>query len=199
MPHIPTDVVALIGLFVALLQTVLLALAGGIAWFQVREATKSRYLEALVRMFDDFGSRDAYFDADNVLGLPQRIEDYTPDELELATWVTRVNEKIAFLVESGMMPAEFVIPLYSRRILWTWDALQPFIKNERRLRDTDGAYRMGGDGRYFEKLADRALRYRRGAFNRSRANPPIPQEYRDRLRALVDSGASVRPRSDTAE
>lgn len=184
--------ITLIEVGVAALQTLLLVLAGVIAWRQVREAQRSRYLGAILRMFDEVGSREAYQDADAALGLPERIEDYTPEELELATWTTRVYEQLAFLVESGMIPAQYIVPLDSRRILWTWDALQPFIQEQRRLRDSGGGYRISGDGRYFELLARRALRYRTRAFGGAkRAHPPIPQEYRERVRQMIARGERI--------
>ncbi|MEO7000372.1 MAG: hypothetical protein ABI068_01030 [Ktedonobacterales bacterium] len=186
-----TDV-ALIGIAVALFQTLLLAVAGFVAWSQWREQAKARYLEGLVRIFEDFGSREAYADADAVLGLPQRIEEYTAEELELATWAVRVYEKIAFLVDSELIPAEYIIPLYSRRIVWDWDALQPYIKEQRRLRDSDGGYRLAGDALYFERLAARALTYRKRTFKEpQRAHPPIPAVYRERLRATITRGERI--------
>lgn len=184
--------VALIGMAVALFQTILLAVAGFVAWSQWREQARARYLEGLARMFEEFGSREAYADADAVLGLPQRIEDYSPEELELATWAVRVYEKIAFLVESGLVPAEYIVPLYSRRIVWDWDALQPYILEQRRLRDAGGGYRLAGDGLYFERLVARALAYRTRTFKGSqRVHPPIPDVYRERLRATIARGERI--------
>jgi hypothetical protein len=119
------DTPTLVAISVGAVQTIILVIAGFVAWFQLRETAKTRYLEAIVRVFEDFGSEEAYHYADLVLGLPTRIEDYTPAEVELATWVVRVYEKIGFLVESGMIPADYIIPLYSRRIVWTWTAVQP--------------------------------------------------------------------------
>ncbi len=193
---LPADQVALIGIVVALLQTLLLALAGWVAWFQLRETAKSRYLEAVVRMFEDFGSKEAYAEADDVLGLPERIEDFSTDEIELATWATRVYEKIAFLVESEMIPEEFIVPLYSRRIVWSWEALNPFVERQRQLRDTGGAYRMGCDGFYFERLYKRTARYRRREFRGDRRLPAIPAAYREQLRQRIASGARVAPRDE---
>ena len=137
-----TTQVALIEAAVAVLQTLLLVIGGAVAWRQLHEAQRTRYLGAIIRMFDDIGSRAAYEDADAALGLPHRIEDYTPEELELATWTTRVYEQLAFLVESGMIPEKYIVPLDSRRIVWTWDALQPYIQEQRRLRDSGGSYRI---------------------------------------------------------
>jgi hypothetical protein len=196
--QLPTDLTALATIAVAVLQTLLLAIAGFVAWFQLREAAKSRYLGALVRVFEEFGSREAYADADNVLGLPARFADFTPEEVELATWVVRVYEKIAFLVESGMIPEQYIVPLYSRRIVWTWDAVQPYVEEQRRLRDTGGAYQMSGDALHFEGLAARALAHRQRVFKRAeRAHPPIPVAYRRRLETLMAAGQSVAPRSNT--
>ncbi|HEU0028420.1 MAG TPA: hypothetical protein VFQ25_15005 [Ktedonobacterales bacterium] len=189
MPAIDASQVPLLEALVAVLQTVVLVVAGFVAWRQLREAQRARFLGAIIRMYDDLGNREAYEDADAALGLPPRIEEYTPEELELATWTTRVYEKLAFLVESGMIPAEYIIPLYSRRIVWTWDALQPFIQEQRRVRDDGGAYRMSGDGRYFELLAKRALAYRERTFKGSkRAHPPVPLAYRERVREMVARG-----------
>jgi hypothetical protein len=188
-----SDTVTLIGIAVALLQTLLLAVAGFVAWFQLRESSKARYLEALVRMFDDFGSREAYHHTDMVLGLPKHVADYTHDERELAIWVVRVYEKIGFLVESGMMPADYIVPLYSRRIVWTWDALWPFIKEQRDLRNSGGAYRLAGDGKYFEQLYKRALAYRKSRYPGRIADPPIPEAYREQVLAEVRAGGRLLP------
>lgn len=184
--------IALIEAFVAVLQTLVLVVAGLVAWRQLHEAQRARYLEAIIRMFDELGSRDAYEDADAALGLPASIEEYTPEELELATWTTRVYEKLAFLVESGMIPPEYIVPLDSRRILWTWDALQPYIQEQRRLRDSGGGYRISGDGRFFELLAQRALRYRKRAFGETkRTHPAIPGDYRERVRQMIARGERI--------
>ncbi len=189
MPAIDTSQLALLEALVAVLQTLILVVAGFVAWRQLREAQRARFLGAIIRMYDDLGSREAYEDADAVLGLPAHIEEYTPEEMELATWTTRVYEKLGFLVESGMIPAEYIIPLYSRRIAWTWEALQPFIQDQRRLRDDSGAYRMSGDGRYFEMLAKRALSYREREFKGSkRAHPTVPPAYRDRVLEMTARG-----------
>lgn len=187
----PTQI-ALIEAAVAVLQTLVLVIAGAVAWQQLHEAQRTRYLGAIIRMFDDIGSRAAYEDADAALGLPGRIEDYTPEELELATWTTRVYEQLAFLVESGMIPAKYIVPLDSRRIVWTWDALQPYIQEQRRLRDSGGSYRISGDGRYFERLAERALNYRKRTFGETpRSHPPIPQDYRERVRQMIARGERI--------
>ncbi len=189
MPAINADQLALLEALVAVLQTLVLVVAGFVAWRQLREAQRARYLGAIIRMYDDLGSREAYEDADAALGLPARIEEYTPEELELATWTTRVYEKLGFLVESGIIPARYIIPLYSRRIVWTWEALQPFIQEQRSQRDDGGAYRMSGDGRYFELLAKRALAYRERAFKGSqRAHPTVPPAYRARVREMIARG-----------
>ena len=187
-----TTAVVLIEAGVAVLQTLILVIAGAVAWRQLREAQRARYLGAIIRMYDDIGSRAAYEDADSTLGLPARIEDYTPEEMELATWTTRVYEQLAFLVESGMIPAKYIVPLDSRRIVWTWDALQPFIREQRRLRDNGGGYRISGDGRYFESLAKRAMAYRQRTFGETpRTHPAIPPEYRQRVRQMIARGERI--------
>ncbi len=55
----PTQI-ALIEAVVAVLQTLVLVIAGAVAWRQLHEAQRSRYLGAIIRMFDDIGSRAAY-------------------------------------------------------------------------------------------------------------------------------------------
>jgi hypothetical protein len=189
MPAFDTSQFAFFETLVAGLQTALLVVAGIVVWRQLRQAQRARYLNAVLRIYDELGSGPAYADADAALGLPERIEDYTPEERELATWTTRVYEKLGFLVESGAIPAHYIIPLYSRRIIWTWEALQPFIKEQRALRDSDGAYRMNSDGRYFETLALRALKYRNRTFKTlSRAHPAVPTAYREDVARLVARG-----------
>ncbi|HET9110890.1 MAG TPA: hypothetical protein VFN78_08715 [Ktedonobacterales bacterium] len=184
--------IALIEAGVAVAQTLLLVVAGVVAWRQWSEARRARYLGAILRMFDELGSREAYEDADAALGLPARFEDYTPEEAELATWTARVYERLAFLVESGMIPAKYIVPLESRRIVWTWDALQPYIQEQRRLRDSGGGYHISGDGRYFERLATRALRYRVRTFGETkRAHPSIPQDYRAEVLKMIARGERI--------
>ncbi len=91
-----------------------------------------------------------------------------------------------------MIPAKYIVPLDSRRIVWTWDALQPYIQEQRRLRDSGGGYRISGDGRYFERLAARAVRYRQREFGETpRAHPSIPQEYRERVRQMIARGERI--------
>jgi hypothetical protein len=192
MPAIDATQLAFLEALVAVLQTLVLVVAGLVAWRQLREAQRARYLGAIIRTFDDLGSRESFEDADAALGLPTRVEEYTPEETELATWTTRVYEKLGFLVESGLIPADYIIPLYSRRIIWTWDALQPFIQDQRRLRDTGGAYRMSGDGRYFETLAKRALTYRARAFKGAeRMRPKVPPAYRERVAEMIARGERI--------
>ncbi|HEX9038782.1 MAG TPA: hypothetical protein VF808_17505 [Ktedonobacterales bacterium] len=189
MPAIDASQIALLVALVAVLQTVALVVGGIVIWRQLRESRRERELSAILHLFDDLGSRAAYEDGDTALGLPARIEEYTPEELELATWMVRVYEKLGFLVESGSLPPRRIIPLYSRRIIWTWDALQPFIQEQRRLRDSDGAYRIGGDGRYFEELTKRALMYRERTFKASpRVHPAVPVAYRERVRETIARG-----------
>jgi hypothetical protein len=189
MPAIDANQIALLEALVAVLQTLVLVVAGIVAWWQLREVQRARYLGAIIHVYDELGNRETYEDADAALGLPASIEEYTPEELELATWTTRVYEKLGFLVESGLIPAEYIIPLYSRRIVWTWDALQPFIQSQRSQRDDGGAYRMSGDGRYFELLAKRALDYRMRSFKGSkRAHPSVPPAYREGVREKVARG-----------
>ncbi len=189
MPAIDASQIALLEALVAVLQTLVLVVAGFVAWRQLREAQRARFLGAIIHMYDDLGSREAYEDADAALGLPAHIEEYTLEEQELATWTTRVYEKLGFLVESNLIPAEYIIPLYSRRIVWTWEALQPFIQQQRSQRDDGGAYRMSGDGRYFEMLATRARAYRARAFKGSkRAHPTVPPAYRERVLAMIARG-----------
>lgn len=189
MPAIDASQAAVVEALVAVLLTVVVVVAGLVAWKQAREAQRARYLGVIIRIFDDLGSREAFEDADAALGLPARIEEYTPEEWELATWTARVFEKVAFLVESGMIPADTLIPLYSRRIVWTWDALQPFIQEQRRLRDGDGSYRANCDGRYFESLVKRAVTYRSREFSDTpRARPSVPAAYRERVRAMIARG-----------
>ncbi|HEX9068647.1 MAG TPA: hypothetical protein VF807_07750 [Ktedonobacterales bacterium] len=186
-----------ITLGIAIVQTIFLVLAGFAAYFQFRETAKTRYLEAVVRMFEDFGSHEAYHHADLVLGLPPRIEAFSPDELTLATWVVRVYEEIGFLVESEMIPAAYLVPLYSRRIVWSWQALRPFVERQRELQRTGGAYRMSGDGRYFEKLYHRALAYRKGQRRKEQVEPPIPEDYRQQLAQAIARGERIVPDGDT--
>ena len=189
MPAIDANQLALLEALVAVLQTLVLVVAGFVAWRQLREAQRARFLGAIIHMYDDLGSREAYEDADAALGLPARIEEYTLEEKELATWTTRVYEKLGFLVESNLIPAEYIIPLYSRRIVWTWEALQPFIQEQRRQRDDGGAYRMSGDGRYFELLTKRAVAYRDRAFKGSkRAHPTVPPAYREGVLEAIARG-----------
>jgi hypothetical protein len=187
------DTPTLITISVGALQTLILVIAGLVAWFQLRETAKTRYLEAIVRVFEEFGSEEAYHYADLVLGLPTRIEEYTPAEVELATWVVRVYEKIGFLVESGMIPAEYIIPLYSRRIVWTWTAVQPYVTWQVALKKNGGLYRLAGDAHNFKRLHNRAIAYRQAHKSREQVDPPIPAEYRQRLLSALQRGERVFP------
>jgi hypothetical protein len=195
---ISLDTPTLVAIGVGAVQTIILVIAGFVAWFQLRETAKTRYLEAIVRVFEEFGSEEAYHYADLVLGLPTRVEEYTPAEVELATWVVRVYEKIGFLVESGMIPANYIIPLYSRRIVWTWTAVQPYVAWQIALKQSGGLYRLAGDAHNFKRLHNRAIAYRKGVKSREQVDPPIPAEYRQRLLNAIQRGERVYPAIEAA-
>jgi hypothetical protein len=187
------DTATLVAISVGAVQTLVLVIAGLVAWFQLRETAKTRYLEAIVRVFEDFGSEEAYHYADLVLGLPTRVEDYTPAEVELATWVVRAYEKIGFLVESGMIPEEYIIPLYSRRIVWTWTAVQPYVTWQIALKQSGGLYRLAGDAHNFKRLHNRAIAYRQAHKSREQVDPPIPAAYRQLLLNAIQRGERIYP------
>jgi hypothetical protein len=187
------DTPSLVAIGVGAVQTLILVIAGLVAWFQLRETAKTRYLEAIVRVFEEFGSQEAYRYADLVLGLPTRIEDYTPAEVELATWVVRVYEKIGFLVESEMIPADYIVPLYSRRIIWTWSAVQPYAAWQIALKQSGGLYRLAGDAHNFKRLHNRAIAYRKAHKSREQVDPPVPAEYRQLLLTAIQRGERIYP------
>jgi hypothetical protein len=187
------DTPSLVAISVGAVQTLILVIAGLVAWFQLRETAKTRYLEAIVRVFEEFGSQEAYRYADLVLGLPTRIEDYTPAEVELATWVVRVYEKIGFLVESEMIPADYIVPLYSRRIIWTWSAVQPYAAWQIALKQSGGLYRLAGDAHNFKRLHNRAIAYRKAHKSREQVDPPVPAEYRQLLLTAIQRGERIYP------
>jgi hypothetical protein len=187
------DTASLVAIGVGAVQTIILVIAGLVAWFQLRETAKTRYLEAIVRVFEDFGSEEAYRYADLVLGLPTRVEDYTPAEVELATWVVRVYEKIGFLVESEMIPADYIVPLYSRRIVWTWTAVQPYVAWQIALKQSGGLYRLAGDAHNFKRLHNRAIAYRKAHKSREQVDPPIPAAYRQMLLDAIQRGERIYP------
>ena len=53
------DTPTLVAISVGAVQTIILVIAGFVAWFQLRETAKTRYLEAIVRVFEEFGSEEA--------------------------------------------------------------------------------------------------------------------------------------------
>lgn len=188
--------VALIEVVVAALEALLVVVVGVIGWRWLRAARRAYAADTLLRLHDELGTHTAFEDTDAALGLPARIEEYTPQELELATSVTRDYERLAFLVESGVVPAAGVLPLHARRIVWVWQALQPFIREQRRLRDVGGAYRLNGDGRAFEALAQRAARSRARLYkDEKQAQPPVPAEYRERVRQAIARGERIGARN----
>ncbi len=125
-----------------------------VALGQLKEMTKARHLEALLRVYDMIGSEPARKQRRIVYTeLKSEPENLTSDERELVEQVTVMFERIGKLVESDLVPRNELFEGHCEVILRTWTKLEPYIRHHRSLAG-------GRHAQHFERLAVLAEEYR---------------------------------------
>lgn len=101
---------------------------------QLREATRTRYLEAVARIFEEFRSK-AFFQ-DRRFIYSHDAFDYASCTDEERTQIERsINtfNRMSFLVEKGLLPKKLVLEMWSGALLSVWQKLESYVQDRRRV------------------------------------------------------------------
>jgi hypothetical protein len=127
--------------------------AAFLAVSQLKEMTKARHLEAMLRVYDMIGSERARSSRRFIYSeLRSQPEDITSEEREKIEDVSAVLDRIGTLVEAGLVPEGLLFASHYEMIILSWDTLAPYILYRRLNLDVTYA-------RHFEHLADLARNY----------------------------------------
>src|ERR1051325_11306295 len=171
--------------------------AAVVAVGQLREMTKTRHLEALLRVYDMIGSATARKQLRIIYTeLESKPESLTHEERELVEQVTITFERIGKLVESDLVPMNELFEGHCEVVIRTWKRLEPYIRYHRTL--AGGRY-----AKHFERLAKLAQKYHLEHFPEenleivdvwSNGNAPIGRIANNKsLDAVPTSRESVKP------
>ena len=107
--------------------TVLFATLYGVR--QYREGVKSRYLDGLTHVYELLSGDQARADRDQVYALPDEADpkrDTFTTELALVRKVTARYDFVGHLVKSGILPAQYVVPVYFDQVVRVWEKTLPY-------------------------------------------------------------------------
>jgi Domain of unknown function (DUF4760) len=124
-----------------------------IALRQLKEMTKARHLEAMLRVYEMIGSEAARKHRKFIYTeLKSSPETLTAEEREHVEQISVAFDRIGILVASDLIPKEKLLSGHCEVIIRSWDKLEPYIKHHRKV---VGNYHA----KYFEALAVLAQEY----------------------------------------
>ncbi len=127
--------------------------AAFVAVSQLREMTKARHLEAMLRVYDMIGSEKARSSRRFIYSeLRSKPDAVTPEERENIEYVSVTLDQVGALVSAGLVPSDQLFGSHCEMITKSWDRLTPYILYRRRHLDRTFAIN-------FEKLANSARAY----------------------------------------
>ena len=149
-----------------------------VALNQLKEMTKARHLEALLRVYDMIGSETARKQRRIIYTeLKSAPEALTHEERELVEHVTITFERIGKLVESDLVPMNELFEGHCEVIIRTWNKLERHIRHYRTLAG-------GRHAKHFERLAKLAKEYHLAHF---------PEENLEIVNVWSNRDASIPP------
>jgi hypothetical protein len=121
--------------------------AGFIAYQQLRETSKTRYMEVADRLFVELNS-EKNIEARRIVyqqltdGNAKSKEKLNEQEKEAIKTVLNSLDRVAFLTQSGWIPDDLVMPWMHPMIAKSWEKLEPYVLHERKLRNEPYYYRL---------------------------------------------------------
>lgn len=119
---------------------------------QLKEMTRSRNLEAMLRVYEMISSENARtlrrYIYESLLSDP---EDISPEEQRIIEEVSVLFDRVGALVDAGLVPEDLLFQSHGRMISRIWDRLEPYISHYRQIHP--------GHVSYFESLARAARQY----------------------------------------
>lgn len=120
---------------------------------QLREMSKARYLEGMLRVYDLIASEDARASRRFIYGeLTSKPEAITAKEQEKVETVSVLLDRVGALVSAGLVPKDLLLASHHDMFIRSWDKLAPYIFYRR----------LHGDASYvihFEQVADMARNF----------------------------------------
>jgi hypothetical protein len=127
--------------------------AAVVAVGQLKEMTKARHLEAMLRVYDMIGSPEARASRRFIYGelrsAPGRV---TAEERENIEEVSVMLDRIGALVSAGLVPRDVLFASHREMIIRSWEKLAPYVTYNR-------LHRYPSFASHFEKLASLARNY----------------------------------------
>ena len=102
------------------------------AFIQIKEATRARYLEALSRIFEEFRS-EVFFKHRRFVYSHKQFDWSSCSEGERMRIERLINtfNRMAFLVEKGMIPQRLILEIWSGALAASWQKLEPYVRDRR--------------------------------------------------------------------
>lgn len=146
----------------------------------LREATRTRHLEAMLRVYEMIGSKHARAQRRFIYTqLRSTPEDLTPEEREVVEEVSVTFDKIGNLVEKGLVPEDELMTTHCEIFIRAWQTLEPYIMHYRQLISENHV-------KSFERLYRIALDYYRKEFPGK--SPPVVDVW-----SAIETGRQSRP------
>lgn len=124
-----------------------------VALRQLKEMTKARHLEAMLKVYEMIGSESARKQRKFIYTeLKSTPEELTFDEREQVEQICVAFDRIGILVGSDLIPKDELFAGHGQVIIRTWTKLEPYIKHHRKM---IGNYHA----KHFEALAALAQEY----------------------------------------
>ena len=128
--------------------------AAVVAVGQLKEMTKTRYLEAMLRVYDMIASPEARasrrFIYSELRSAPDRV---TSEEREKIEEVSVMLDRVGALVSAGLVPKDLLFANHREMIIRSWEKLAPYVIYRR-------LHRYPSFARHFEQLANLAQNHR---------------------------------------
>lgn len=127
--------------------------AAYVAVGQLREMTRARNLEAMLRVYEIIGTESARSSRRFIHGeLASKPESITPEERDHIENVAVALDQVGALVEAGLVPIGPLFSSHGEMICRSREKLAPHVRQRRQTIDATFAA-------HFEQLADSALHY----------------------------------------
>jgi hypothetical protein len=159
--------------------------AVGIAWTQLRHIARSSTLEALHQLYT------SYIDDPEKRALRRRVHqvvtgdsnDPAPSDLDRETWdaverTATAFDAVGLMVHKGLVDEDLVMERYLEVIIPLWPKVKPYLEYRRAGK--------GGGWEYFERLYERAERYRLRHYPHRDYRSFTPQERRPTWHDVVE-------------
>jgi hypothetical protein len=133
--------------------------AGFLAYRQLSEATYSRHIEIIDRLFNELNSPENIEARRRIFqNLPEdpekNMEGLSSDDRNAMKKVLNSLDRVAFLTQKDWIPEQMIMPWMHPMIAKSWEKLGPYVEYERKRRNEPYYYRHAGE------LAERCKKWR---------------------------------------